>query len=114
SARSAGWGSGSVSGLLRRGAVVTAGDPIDDVLLVAVVLERLAQLGRGDRLDTVLEEEARRLRAQGGDSLAGLERTVVVVLDQDPAVELVQRLMDLDHVTGVGADDPRGLLAVEG
>src|SRR5699024_1375375 len=89
-------GAGSVhERLLGRGAVVPAGRLVDDVLLVAGVLERRPQLGRGDRLDAVLEEEAGRLRPEGGDALARGERTVVVVLHQDPAVVVAQRSMDL-------------------
>ena len=68
--------------LLGRGAVVAARGLVDDVLLVAGMLERLAERRRGDRLDAVLEEEAGGLGTQGGDSLARLERTVVVVGDE--------------------------------
>src|SRR5690606_39917311 len=47
------------------------------------------------------------------DALPDLERTVVVVGDELPALVLVQRLVDLDHVAGAGADDARGLPAVQ-
>src|SRR5690625_1431711 len=77
------------------------------------MLEGLPQLGGRDRLDPILEEERGRRRAQLRDAVAGLERSEVVVLHQDPAVVLVQRLMDLDHVAGLAADDAGGLHTVE-
>src|SRR5699024_10724277 len=90
------WRCGSVHGPLRRRAVVAAGELIDLVLLVAGVLEGFSQLGRGHRRDPVLEEERGGPGPQLGDTVAGLQRTVVVVLDQHPAVVLGQRLVDLD------------------
>src|SRR5450755_3538426 len=86
---------------------------------------RRLEFGRCDRFDAVLEVEARDLPAHTVEPGTGTthavavlrgwkgERSVVLLLDELPPGVLVERRVDLEELTGLGAVDGAGLATVQ-